>query len=61
MPSSAIVPLVGASFGLPHYIGDAAAVLPILALLTAVGIDELVRLVVPGRPLEDDVAVTAIE
>ena len=55
------VPLAGASFGVPHYMGDAAAVLPILALLTAVGINELVRLVVPDRPLEDDVAAPAID
>ena len=59
--SALIVPLAGASFGVPHYIGDAAALLPILAILTAVGVDELVRLVAPRRPLEDDVPVTAID
>lgn len=59
--SALIVPLAGASFGVPHYIADAAAVAPILAVLAGVGVNELVRLVVPDRPLEDDVTVTAIE
>jgi len=56
-----IVPLAGATFGVPHYIADAAAVLPILAVLAGIGVDQLVSLVVPRRPLDDDVAVTAIE
>jgi 4-amino-4-deoxy-L-arabinose transferase-like glycosyltransferase len=59
--SALIVPLAGASFGVPHYLADAAAVAPILAILAGVGVNELVRLVVPDRPLEDDVPVTAIE
>jgi 4-amino-4-deoxy-L-arabinose transferase-like glycosyltransferase len=59
--SALIVPLAGASFGVPHYLADAAAVAPILAVLAAVGVNELLRFVVPDRPLEDDVAVTTIE
>lgn len=59
--SALVVPLAGASFGVPHYIADAAAVAPIVAVLAGVGVNELVRLVVPDRPLEDDVPVTAIE
>lgn len=59
--SALIVPLAGSSFGVPHYIADAAAVAPMLAVLAGVGVNELIRLVVPDRPLEDDVPVTAIE
>jgi 4-amino-4-deoxy-L-arabinose transferase-like glycosyltransferase len=55
-----IVPLAGASFGVPYYIDGAAAVLPLLAVLTGVGVDQLVGLLT-RRPLEDDVAVAAAE
>jgi 4-amino-4-deoxy-L-arabinose transferase-like glycosyltransferase len=59
--SALVVPLAGASFGAAHYIADAAALLPILALLAAIGVNELVRLAVRDRPVEDDLAVTTIE
>jgi hypothetical protein len=59
--SALIVPVAGSSFGVPHYIADAGAVPPILAVLAGIGVNELVRLVVPDRPLEDDIPVTAIE
>ena len=49
-----IVPLAGATLGLPHYLSDAAAVLPILALVSGVGVDYLAGLVRPRRSLEDD-------
>ncbi len=60
-----VVPLAGATFGVPHYLADAAGVLPILAVLAALGAEQLVALVV-RRPietdrLEDDVAVRAVD
>jgi len=51
--SALIVPVTGATLGLPHYLSDAAGVLPILALVASLGIDYLVGLV-RRRPLEDD-------
>lgn len=60
-----VVPLAGATFGVPHYLADAAGVLPILAILAALGSGQLVALVV-RRPveadgLEDDVAVRSVD
>ncbi len=55
-----LAPLAGATFGVPHYMADAAVVLPILALLVAVGAEQLVRLV-RRRPLEDGVAVSPVD
>lgn len=55
-----ITPLAGATFGIPHYLSDAAPILPILALLSALGVVQLIRLVA-RRPLEDGVAVTAVD
>ena len=49
-----VVPLAGATFGVPHYMADAAAVLPILALVAALGVDYLVELVNRRRALKDD-------
>jgi hypothetical protein len=49
-----IVPIAGATFGIPHYFPDAAGVLPILALLSGFGVDYLAGLVSRRRPLEDD-------
>ena len=49
-----LVPLAGASFGLPRYLAAAAAVLPILALLCAIGVEQLVALVARPAPLQDD-------
>jgi hypothetical protein len=56
----AIVPLAGATFLVLHYIPDAASVLPILALLAGLGLDQLIALVA-RRPLEDSVNVGAVE
>jgi len=56
-----IVPLAGATFGVPHYINDAAAVLPLLAILSGLGLDQLVALLTRRQPLQDDVAVTAVD
>ena len=55
-----LAPLAGATFGVPHFLSDAAAVLPILALLSALGVEQLVRLLT-RRPLEDAVAVAAVD
>jgi hypothetical protein len=49
-----IVPLAGASFGVPRYLAAAAAVLPLLALLCAIGVEQLVAVVVRPAPLQDD-------
>ena len=48
------MPLAGATFGVPHYMTEAASVLPILALVAGLGVDQLIALV-DRRPLEDDV------
>ena len=56
----AIVPLAGATFLILHYMTDAAAVLPVLALLAGLGLDQLIALV-NRRPLEDGVNVGVVE
>ena len=56
-----IVPLAGATFGAPHYILDASAVLPLLAILSGLGVDQLVTVLTRREPLQDDVAVTAVD
>ena len=56
----AIVPLAGATFLILHYMTDAAGVLPILALLAGLGLDQLIGLV-DRRPLEDGVNVGPVE
>ena len=53
MVTALVVPLAGATFGAPHYMADAAAVLPILALLAALGVDYLAELVNRRRALKD--------
>ena len=55
-----ITPLAGATFGVPHYLAAAATVMPILALLSACGLEQLIRLIT-RRPLEDGVAVGAVD
>ncbi|HEX6164907.1 MAG TPA: hypothetical protein VFZ31_16185 [Vicinamibacterales bacterium] len=55
-----VVPLGGASFGAPRYLPSAAAVLPLLALLCALGLEQLVGLVA-RRPLEDDEGAAPVE
>lgn len=55
------VPLAGATFGASYYISSAAAVLPVLAVLSALGVDFLVGLVARRRSLEDDVDVGAVD
>lgn len=56
-----MVPLAGATFGVPHYLNDAAAVLPLLAILCGLGVDQLVAVLTRRQPLEDDVAVAAVD
>ena len=56
-----IVPLAGASFGVPRYLASAVAVLPILALLSALGVEQLITLAVGRRPLEDDEGAAPVE
>lgn len=56
-----ITPLAGATFGVPHYLADATPVLPVLALVAALGVQQLVGLIVRTRPLEDGVAVGPVE
>ena len=56
-----MVPVAGATFGTPRYLPDAAAVLPILALLSALGVEQLVGLVLRQRPLEDDEGAAPVE
>lgn len=58
-----IVPLAGASFGVPHYVVDAAATLPLLAILGGLGVDQLVAVITRRtKPmLEDDVPMTPVE
>ena len=48
-----IVPVAGSTFGLTHYLAYAAGVLPLLAILAALGVDQLVGLVVRRQPLAD--------
>ena len=59
--SALVVPLAGATFGLPHYIVNAPAILPILAILAGLGFGQLVALLIRRKPLEDDVAMAAVE
>jgi hypothetical protein len=56
-----IVPLAGATFGVPHYLNDAAAILPLLAILCGLGVDQLVAVLTRRYALQDDVAVTAVD
>jgi hypothetical protein len=49
-----ILPIAGATLGVPHYLSEGAGVLPILALLSGLGVDYLVGLVSRRRPLEND-------
>ena len=51
--SAAIIPVVGSTFGVPYYMGDAAAVLPLLALLAGLGVDWLADLLLRRRALEN--------
>lgn len=59
--SALIVPLAGATFGVPQYLDDASAVLPVLTILAGLGFDQLVALVTRRRPLEDDEAAAAAD
>jgi hypothetical protein len=47
-----LVTLPGATFGLPHYISDASAVVPLMSLIAALGIDHLLNLIRPPAPPE---------
>ncbi|HUQ86920.1 MAG TPA: glycosyltransferase family 39 protein [Vicinamibacterales bacterium] len=58
--SLAVVPIAGATFIVLHYMTDAASVLPILALVAGLGVDQLVAFAT-RRPLEDGVDVGAVE
>jgi hypothetical protein len=52
--SALILPIAGATFGVPHYLSEAAGVVPILALLSGLGVDYVAGLVSRRRPLEND-------
>lgn len=55
-----IVPLAGATLGRPHYILDAIAVLPLLAILVGLGVDQLVAVITRRKPpVEDDVPMSS--
>ena len=57
-----IVPLAGATFGVPRYILDATAVMPLLAILTGLGVDQLVAVATRRRKtLEDDEALSPVQ
>lgn len=56
-----LTPLAGATFGVSHYMADAAAVLPILALVAAIGADQLIALVSRRRALPNDETMAAVE
>jgi hypothetical protein len=58
-----IAPLAGATFGGPHYIVDAAATLPLLAILAGLGVDQFVAVLTGRKPvaIEDDVPMTAVD
>ena len=60
MGTALIVPLAGATFGVPHYLKDAAAFLPVLAILAGLGLDQLVAVLTRRQPLQDDVAMAAV-
>jgi 4-amino-4-deoxy-L-arabinose transferase-like glycosyltransferase len=59
--STLVVPLAGSTFGIAHYLPYAATVLPLLAILSGFGVDQLVGLVARRRPLEDDVAMVPVD
>lgn len=56
-----IAPLAGSTFGVAHFIADAAIVLPILAVFTVIGVDQSVAWIVRRDPLENDVVMGAVE
>ena len=45
-----VAPIAGASFGRPHYIANALALLPFVALLAGYGVDQIRELIVPPPP-----------
>ncbi len=51
LAGTVVAPLAGAGFGQPHYIGNALALLPFMALLAGYGVDAT-RDLISGRPLE---------
>ena len=55
-----IVPIAGATFGVSHYLSDAVMALAVMALLAAFGAEQLFALVT-RRPLEDHVAMAAVD
>jgi 4-amino-4-deoxy-L-arabinose transferase-like glycosyltransferase len=56
-----IVPVVGATFGVPHYITAAAPVLPLLAIIAGLGFDQLVAVLTRRQPLENEVAMAPVD
>ena len=48
-----LVALPGATFPAPHYISYAAAVLPLMALIAALGLDHLFNLIRPPAPIPE--------
>ena len=59
--AAVIVPLAGATFSTPRYMMAAASVLPLLALLAALGVDQLVALVARRRSLEESEPAGAVD
>jgi hypothetical protein len=48
-----IAPVAGATFSVPRYMTSAASVLPILSLIAALGVDQLIALATRRRSLEE--------
>jgi len=56
-----IAPLAGATFGVPHFMPAAAVELPMLALVAALGAQQLAAWIRRSDPLEDGVMMGAVE
>lgn len=56
-----ITPLAGSTFNLPHYLAYAAGVLPLLAILCGLGVDQLAGFVTRRHAFEDDVSVVPVD
>jgi hypothetical protein len=50
LAGAVVAPLAGASFGQPHYIANALALVPMVTLLAAYGVDWIRELIVPPPP-----------
>ena len=54
LAGAAVAPIAGASFGRPHYIANALALLPFVALLAGHGVDQIRELIAPPPPPPSD-------